>query len=178
MGDHLGWENISQSGVGSTGVLVTTGGFANNAAGQIAAAVAAGVTPEIVVASWGHNDTDTNANIAAGAAAAFSSMRTQWPNALIVFLGHFWVGGTAQQASNQVRENAMAAAVAPYADLSILQATGTGIPFFTGAGKVGATTGTGNSDAYVYSDGVHPTQAGHDYLGYRIAQKLIGALAY
>jgi lysophospholipase L1-like esterase len=36
---------------------------------------------------------------------------------------------------------------------------------WTGTGKVGATTGSGNSDLLVSNDGVHPSQAGHEMLG-------------
>lgn len=50
----------------------------------------------------------------------------------------------------------------------------------TGAGRVGATSGTGNSNIYIGADGGHPVQAGHDYLANRIAHaatRHIGALA-
>lgn len=43
--------------------------------------------------------------------------------------------------------------------------TQVGPSFWTGAGHVGATTGAGNSDLYVFTDGIHPAQAGHDALG-------------
>ena len=45
---------------------------------------------------------------------------------------------------------------------------------WTGTGKVGATTGTGNCDLYVSSDGVHPTDAGHAAIGSALAH----AIAY
>jgi lysophospholipase L1-like esterase len=44
--------------------------------------------------------------------------------------------------------------------------------WWTGTGKVGATTGIGNSDLLVSSDGTHPSAAGHDELG-RFAAGLI-----
>jgi len=50
--------------------------------------------------------------------------------------------------------------------------TEVGQSFFTGSGKVGGTTGFGNSDILVGSDGAHPTQAGHDALGVGIASQL------
>jgi hypothetical protein len=43
--------------------------------------------------------------------------------------------------------------------------TEVGQSFFTGSGHVNGTTGFGNSDIFVGSDGAHPTQAGHDALG-------------
>jgi hypothetical protein len=40
-------------------------------------------------------------------------------------------------------------------------------------GKIGATTGTGNSDIYSNSDGIHPPQVGHDYYAGRIAEDFL-----
>jgi lysophospholipase L1-like esterase len=50
----------------------------------------------------------------------------------------------------------------------------------TGAGRVGATSGVGNSNIYIGADGGHPLQAGHDYLAKRLADaaiRHIGVLA-
>ena len=41
--------------------------------------------------------------------------------------------------------------------------------WMTGSGRSGAPAKDGNSDVYRGSDGTHPTQAGHDYLGTRLA---------
>jgi lysophospholipase L1-like esterase len=41
---------------------------------------------------------------------------------------------------------------------------------WSGTGRVGATTGDGNSDVLVQNDHVHPTQAGHDMAGQIIAE--------
>lgn len=41
-----------------------------------------------------------------------------------------------------------------------------------GTGYAGATTGSGNSDYYVGTDNVHPSQAGHDYRGELLAQQI------
>jgi lysophospholipase L1-like esterase len=43
---------------------------------------------------------------------------------------------------------------------------------WSGTGRVGATTGDGNSDVLVQNDHVHPTQAGHDMAGQIIAEGL------
>lgn len=43
--------------------------------------------------------------------------------------------------------------------------TTVGSVLWTGTGKVGATTGSGNSDLLVSNDGTHPSQAGHDMIG-------------
>jgi len=44
--------------------------------------------------------------------------------------------------------------------------------FWTGSGKVGSTTGSGNCDLFVASDGTHPTAAGQDALAHAIASIL------
>lgn len=44
--------------------------------------------------------------------------------------------------------------------------------WITGNGKVGATTGNGNADIYISSDGTHPSNAGHEYLAWRLAGHL------
>lgn len=44
------------------------------------------------------------------------------------------------------------------------------------AGRVGATTGTGNGDIYTSADGLHPPQAGHNYLGRRFRDAMVAKL--
>jgi lysophospholipase L1-like esterase len=44
--------------------------------------------------------------------------------------------------------------------------------WITGTGKVGSTTGSGNADLFTTSDSIHPTQAGHDFLGYNVASAI------
>lgn len=177
VGDLFGWEDVSNNGIGSTGYLVSVGGQVNTTADQVAAAVAAGVSPDIVITTAGHNDVASNSAIGAAALAAHQAMRTAWPGALLVCGGPWWVGGAAGLSGAAAKESAILSAVGTAADILIPQASGAGVPWFTGTGKVGATTGSGNSDAYVYSDGIHPTQAGHDYAGYRFAQLFREALA-
>lgn len=56
--------------------------------------------------------------------------------------------------------------------------TQVGASLWTGTGRVGATSGYGNSDLMVSSDSTHPTQEGHDVIGQTIAALLVrsGAL--
>jgi lysophospholipase L1-like esterase len=51
-----------------------------------------------------------------------------------------------------------------------------GASLWTGTGKAGATTGAGNSDLIVISDGTHPSQAGHELIGSTLARMLDAAL--
>lgn len=174
MADSLGWEDIYQNAVGSTGYIETVSGRPNNVIEQVNRAVAAGINPDVVICTAGHNDTQPLANIVSAAVTAFAAMRNAWPNALIVCGGPWWVGGANAMSGWSARETTLFAAVD--ADVFVAQATGFGVPWFTGTGRVGNTTGSGNSDVYVYSDTVHPTQSGHDYAGVRFADALREAL--
>ena len=50
--------------------------------------------------------------------------------------------------------------------------TQVGGSLWTGTGYVGATTGTGNCDLYVSSDGAHPSDAGHAAIGSALAHAI------
>jgi lysophospholipase L1-like esterase len=45
-------------------------------------------------------------------------------------------------------------------------------PMFTGTGFAGATTGSGNCDVYIISDGIHPNDAGHAYMASWLADAI------
>ena len=47
-----------------------------------------------------------------------------------------------------------------------------GSSFIAGTGKVGTTAGDGNADLFTSADGSHPSPAGHEYLGVRIANEI------
>jgi len=49
--------------------------------------------------------------------------------------------------------------------------------YLTGSGFSGATTGQGNADVLVYTDGVHPSPAGHIALGVNLAQKYVASMS-
>ena len=51
-----------------------------------------------------------------------------------------------------------------------------GSSYLTGKGKVGATTGFGNADLYVSSDGVHPSDVGHIGLAENLATQFLLAV--
>jgi lysophospholipase L1-like esterase len=57
-------------------------------------------------------------------------------------------------------------------------ATQVGDSLWTGVGKVGSTTGFGNCDVLVSSDGTHPSVAGHEAIGMTMAKLLIDAIGY
>lgn len=49
----------------------------------------------------------------------------------------------------------------------------TPVTWFTGTGKSGSTTGDGNCDLFIGSDGAHMTTEGHDYFARRVASAVI-----
>jgi lysophospholipase L1-like esterase len=48
--------------------------------------------------------------------------------------------------------------------------------WMTGTGDTGTPTGTGNADIFIGTDGAHPSVAGQDYLGARIASAIAAAM--
>lgn len=58
-------------------------------------------------------------------------------------------------------------AMTPFASGTPIRQVGRGL--WTGSGRVGATTGSGNSDLLVGNDNTHPTQAGHDAIAAAVA---------
>jgi len=44
--------------------------------------------------------------------------------------------------------------------------------YIFGSGRIGALTNDGNADIMTSSDGTHPTQNGHNYLGERITAEI------
>lgn len=89
-----------------------------------------------------------------------------------------WIMGTsarggADVAGKQTREVTLAAAAAalgvPYINLVSPR------PLWTGTGRVGATTGSGNSDIVMSSDNAHPSQVGHDMIARGVAAGIINS---
>lgn len=177
MGDLLGWENIWNNAVGSTGYLITVGGNPNKALNQVNRLAGYNVTPDVFFGGWGHNDTAPNGDIAAEAAIVYARVRELWPTAVVFAGGPFWNGGAGAMSSWATRESVIFPAIEDQVDYTIPQASGSGRPWLTGTGRVGATTGSGNSDLYVHTDNVHRTQAGENYFGHRMALEFIQRLA-
>ncbi|MEY2854648.1 MAG: hypothetical protein RL030_1780 [Pseudomonadota bacterium] len=79
--------------------------------------------------------------------------------------------------STQVFVRSVSGVTATIDRLQIAQASGAtltqcGPTYLTGNGRVGATVGWGNADLAVYTDAVHPSQAGHQLKG-RVCAELL-----
>lgn len=140
--------------------------------------------PDIVVWAGGINDRDfTNASIypaGSGTAAAvfraevdacLGAVAAALPKCRQIVLGP-WSPSSSQASSSSSSQNTMAvrsalqAAAAAYGAIYIDNNVE---PWITGTGKVGSTNGSGNADIYTGSDGTHPSDAGHEYMGRRFA---------
>ncbi|MFE9812391.1 SGNH/GDSL hydrolase family protein [Streptomyces sp. NPDC005548] len=139
--------------------------------------------PDRLVIWAGYNDNGGNQTTLRSAAdSLYASVKSNLPSCEVYVLG-CWAP-TSSPATSLTNTDATIKAAAAAAGLpfvspitgSIYNSAGTLLathgPFITGTGKVGSTTGSGNADIYVGSDGIHPTDAGHAYLARRIVASL------
>jgi len=171
VGQRLGiadtWVN-GESGIGYR----KTGQQSGKTPLQKLGADVAAYAPDWVVVALGINDADqVAADVQADATAYLAALLEALPFAGVTVMGP-WTG-PALVTPDPIFA-AIAAAVAAQGE-----AVGSGrIRYIDtkagnwqwGTGRTGATSGTGNSNIYISSDGIHPTQAGHDYLAMRTAQ--------
>jgi lysophospholipase L1-like esterase len=172
IGDYIDIEDVWVEGVSGTGFLTTAGGVGtpnNNYLDRIAGHIYA--APDILVISNAFtNDAYTSKTVSAIATQAdtyLTQFRAAVPDAKIVLM-------------TGVRAPLLGDNTATYAScVTALQALRQDVYYIDSglwldmAGYTpGHTTGTGNSDKYIGSDGIHPTVEGHAYLRARMAPKL------
>jgi lysophospholipase L1-like esterase len=169
----LGFRDIWHFSAGGTGYL-TTGSyntFRDRAAEIIAAA------PDIIINAGGTNDT-AGASLTAEVLLFHQTLRAGLAKTPIVTLGP-WPKATGPSAAITSIEANVLSAVTSFADpicaFVPVAADATGSWTF-GTGKIGTTNSSGNSDVYISSDGVHPGDVGHEYLGRRMAVGVGNAL--
>ena len=167
--DLLGWQDVWNDGFGSTGYVVA--GYSAKFAARVAGDVVA-YAPDIVVFAGGINDAGhTTAEVEAEALSCFTQVKTALPNTLVIATGP-WVASGDTSAYVAVRNgirNAAQATGATFIDT-------VDAPWITGSGHVGGLTGSGNADRYIAADGVHPTAAGSEYLGCRLAEAILASV--
>lgn len=181
-GKCLGWSDVREVALGGTGWVnqgawSSTFGDANRVADVVAA------RPSVVILAASPNDT-SGATLQAAMLAGFQAYRAALPYALIVCTGLF-PGASGPGTSDLNIEANMLAAFNSWADpfsFYIPIANDAEGSWIFGTGHVGAINGSGNSDIYVNSaDTVHPSEAGHIYVGERFAnafrQKVLQAVA-
>lgn len=171
----LGFGDPWLSGLSGTGYY-TTGGT-SNALGRVTDVTAN--APDTVIVALGTND--EGQSIQASVVSLLTQYRAALPGVPIVVLGP-WPKNTGPSAAILAIETQVAAAVVSTADQYIaFVPVSSGSSWVTGTGRTGATNGSGNADYYMGgadgSDGPHPTNAGHEYIGRRAATAIANALA-
>lgn len=171
--DLLGVRDNWVSGIGGSGWLNPGSGVTLRS--RIANVTAA--DPDLLVIPAGTNDElSTPSAITAEVTAYLAAFRAALPNTPAVILGP-WPKATGPSATLIAIEGAIQAAVTAFADPLIKFASvsaDSGSAWIYGTGFNGS--GSGNAKLYIGSDGVHPNDAGHEYLGARIAAAVDAAV--
>ena len=170
MGKMLGWSDVREIAFGGTGwvnqgSVSSTFGDATRVADVVAAA------PDILVLGASTNDNASSAaTITAAALAGFQAYRTALPNVPIIVMG-VQPGSGGPAAATLTNEAAVKAAFVAWGDANAWFIDVSNDPqgsWIAGTGRVGATSGTGNSNIYINNaDTIHMTQAGNDYFAAR-----------
>lgn len=192
LGRLMGWTDVRQVAVGGTGYFNTgPGGARSKIYDQIDRWLSVNsdikaADVDVVTVAAGYNDyvavggvTYTPAEIAAEAQRCWRKIRETLPWALIVVFGP-WSGLRGPDARTIDIEAALAAAFAAWGDpysLFVPVSPSASRAWIKGTGRVGATTGSGNSDIATSSDGVHPTDFGHTLIARHGADAIRAALA-
>lgn len=136
-------------------------------------------SPDRLIVWGGYNDnTGSQPAIGTAAASLYSALKAALPACQMYVLG-CWAptgspAGSITNTDATLRTQAAAAGLPFISPVTgaCYDVTGSLVathgPWITGTGKVGATTGTGNADTWISSDGVHPTDTGHIGLARRI----------
>lgn len=177
VGKLLGWNDVWNAAIGGTGYISTNGGLNLNLLGRITDITAN--SPNIVLVMAGADDARvfTMPQIQAAAITYYQQLRASLPGVPIIVTG-IWASNS--NSTIVAAENAIKTAVMQMKDplmFFIPIATDTTGDWSTGTGNVNATTGTGNNDVYIGSDGAHPVQKGIDFLAYRLANAIRNVIA-
>jgi lysophospholipase L1-like esterase len=177
MGAALGIRDRRVSALGSTGWLSSVGGT-RYTIGQRIAVDAVPQAPDVGFICAGINDPSAT-GIQAEVTARVREWRAALPSVPLFVFGA-WPATTGPSATIMAVENAVSAGVTAAADpvtFFIPIATDPIGSWFSGTGREGATTGSGNTDVYFpNSDPSHPNTAGHRYVGLRAADAVMSKL--
>lgn len=168
---HMGWPDLWKLGSGGTG-YVADGPRQSLVDRYVNDVITLG--GDIVILAFGINDatawSSSPASVLTAATTVYDAIAAGLPNAELIVVGPWSPKGAGYAQAEHV---AMDLALQPLVEargLRYISPIQEG--WITGNGRVGATTGNGNSDIYIASDGSHPTDAGHEYLGWRLAGHL------
>lgn len=182
VGKLLGWTDVRQVAVGSTG-YIEDGSTRQPVIQQIPRwlQINSDLQPsdvDVIVCASGYNDwtrvnggTNTAADVGNAAAATLSAIRGSFPSSLILVPGP-WGGAKGPGSVIQAIESAVSAAVGALSDrmTKFIPVSTATAPWIFGTGRVGATNSTGNSDRVISSDGTHPGDFGHRVIADRFTE--------
>lgn len=175
-GRLLGIPDTWASGLGNTGYVADNAGVYVTIGSRITADVV-NQAPDWVHLEAGQVDAGLGsppsyATMLAAVTSVLTTLKAGLPNALITHQSPFRPyttnapAGAATTAGLAIRNairDACAAKGVPFIDVS---------SWLTGTGNTGATTGNGNADVYMSTDGVHLSPAGHLAAGAMLAARL------
>jgi lysophospholipase L1-like esterase len=165
VGLYMGWSDVWDSSQGGVGYTAQNGGSNYTFAGT-AANMVPGNAPDLVVFQGSVNDVGTaSATEQANVLAALRAVRSAYAAVPIIVLG-IWPDATGPSAALLSTENDVKTAIATFSDANAYFIPIANDPvqaWMTGTGHNTSPTGTGNSDAYTASDGVHPSDIGRLY---------------
>jgi len=168
---HMGWEDVWRCGSGSTGYVEdgTRQSLVDRYANDIITQA-----PDICVIAMGINDrtayNSSPSSVTTAATTVWDAVIAARPQTQLIIVGPWSNRGGIYVDSVLVAMDTALAALASARGLRYISPIQEG--WITGNGKVGATTGNGNADIYISTDGTHPSNAGHEYLGWRLAGHL------
>jgi len=182
LGGGFAYQLGQRLGVPDTWVIGESGlGYskAGQQSGKAAIAKLAGdvlaYAPDWLVLSLGINDGDLNAGqVEADATAYLKALLAGLPNCGVTVLAPWTGPAMAVPAPIYAAVSAAVAAQTEAVETKRLRYVDTRAEQWQwGSGRSTAQSGAGNSNIYISADGVHPTQAGHDYLGMRAAHAVM-----
>lgn len=164
----LGCRDVAVATAGGTG-LTAAGSWGTYATRFAASAALLTSPPDVVIIQGSTNDNGATAGtVTAAATSLVSAVRAAYPSAYVAVLGLLY--DTARSGAALTNHNEVIAVSG--ADLVIDTVGGVEGAWWSGTGRVGSTTGSGNGDIFMSADGIHPTTAGHQHLGSRVAARL------
>lgn len=174
LGDWMG-QRMLASGSGGTGWATPTNYRFDEriAAGDIALN---GTTPDVIYLMASINDRARDlAAVQANAATGIATARARYPGVPIIVFGALAGAGNSVTGAEQAVQAAVAALGDPLTAFVPVTGDGAGA-WISGTGKIGTTTGSGNSDWATVSDGIHLSEDGTAYVGRRYAIAAYAAL--
>jgi lysophospholipase L1-like esterase len=170
----LGCEPALNGSQGGTGWMQSGGADWKRAMGdasRIDPMIAA--APDIIVLQGSINDNGlSSSGISAQVTSTIDRLTAALPLADIVAVGVQMIGGAPSAAAITNNDAFFAGVTAAARQDRITAISPMAEGWITGTGRAGAVAGDGNADAFIGSDGIHPTDAGAAYWASRIAARI------